>query len=145
MSSFDDACHLHPDPPTTPETAVSCERCGYPPGPHDDLYVVMVPDSGHAHATDPAQDGIRFAYACTPAHAHELIELGRCSWIDEQLWAEKVRRAAVLWPCGRLTVERFAQLAGLSPNQLSRALRWPAHHEPVNAHHIPGQRARSER
>ncbi|MBA0127469.1 hypothetical protein H0B56_18135 [Haloechinothrix sp. YIM 98757] len=116
--------HEHTRTEAGPDTS-RCECCGHQAKPAD-LYVRAVPDSSRAHPTDPTQDGVRIACACSPQHADELVEQGRQEWVDEQLWTAKARRAAERWSQSRLTISHFARLAGLTPEQLDRALRWQA-------------------
>lgn len=125
-----------PQQPSLSDTAASeaCELCGCVLGATN-RQTVEVPDSGYLHPEHPSRDGRRTALACSTEHAHELVMAGTRSWVNEQLWMAKIRRVSTLWKRSESTLDEFAALAGLTPYQLRRALRWrmgllaPTHQE----------------
>lgn len=90
----------------------------------DQVLEVVVADSGYLHATDPAKDGRRIARACSAEHADALSQAGRERWVDEQLWAAKLRRVSGAWNRTVFTLDEIAELAGLTSTQLRRAIAW---------------------
>lgn len=114
---------MNPPYRSTKPTATTCEYCGSTIDPATRIDAV-VPDSAYLHADDPRQDGRRLARACSPEHADELIAIGTSNWIDEQLWANKLRRVSGHWNRTETTLSGIADRAGLTPTQLMRAIRW---------------------
>ncbi|SNR82023.1 hypothetical protein SAMN06265360_12127 [Haloechinothrix alba] len=100
---------------------VTCEYCACPVAR---LHPVEVPDSGYLHPTEPELDGRRLTHACCPEHGEELVAHGLRNWLDEQLWTAKLQRVSERWRNEPMSVEQFAELAGLTPAQLRRALRY---------------------
>lgn len=100
-----------------------CEYCGSSIERGGGLYA-LVPDSSHLHPSDPSKDGKRISNACSGTHAQLLIDLGRQSWIDEQLWSVKLTRVSARWNRSDATISAIASLAGITPRQLHRALDW---------------------
>lgn len=100
-----------------------CEFCERKLDGHEAIEVVVA-DSGYLHPTDPAKDGRRIARACSPEHAEALSKAGREQWVDEQLWAAKLRRVSAAWNRTVFTFDEMAELAGLTATQLRRAIAW---------------------
>lgn len=104
-------------------TGRNCEHCGQPVDATTQVEVT-VPDSTYLHPDDPQQDGRRPAYACSPGHADDLVARGVSDWIDEQLWASKLRRVSGHWNRSETTLSGIAARAGLTHAQLTRAIDW---------------------
>lgn len=105
------------------KAASACEYCGRALKADERLSVV-VPDSGYLHPLDPVKDGRRKSLACSREHAQAMIEAGERAWVDEQLWAAKLRRVSATWNRSERTLDGMAELAGLTARQLRRALTW---------------------
>lgn len=103
--------------------AERCELCGRDLAPVD-RHAVTIPDSAFVHADDDSEDGRRPAVACSREHAVELVARGTRTWVNEELWLGKVLRVSSRWRRRETTLDQFAALAGLTPYQLRRALRW---------------------
>lgn len=98
-----------------------CEYCGRKLEADQGLDVVVA-DSGYQHPTDPDQDGRRAARVCSRQHAQALAEHFKQRWVDEELWATKLRRVIVYWGNAETTLDGIAKRAGLTMPQLLRAV-----------------------
>ncbi|MBA0124399.1 hypothetical protein H0B56_02455 [Haloechinothrix sp. YIM 98757] len=118
-----------------------CEWCGHT-ALEASLHQIVVADSSYVDPTDFTRDGRRRTHACCTEHASRLMDYGTRTWNDEQFWHAKLRRATRHCPQAvpTRTPEQLASQAGLTAEQLARALRWkdqlhgPHYHRPV--HHL---------
>src|SRR3954454_14839941 len=86
-----------------------CDACHTVIDDGSELYA-LVPDSSVTHPHDPAQDGTRVIAACSRPHLQTLRQ--RCvqrPFIDEELWAGKIRRFLHHHPGHTFTLEELAQ------------------------------------
>jgi len=119
-----------------------CDLCGAVVSDETELYA-LVPDSSAIHAHDPTFDGHRLVSACTTEHLRELTEqYRRRPFVDAELWAGKVLRAAEGGGGRRVDDAVLVELTGLTIEQIHAGIAW--HNERAHSyreHRDPGDGA----
>ncbi|WP_344526172.1 hypothetical protein [Streptomyces albiaxialis] len=91
--------------------------------------LAAVPDSSALHPRRRALDGLRLVRGCSPAHLDRLRAHYRVRpFVLEELWSGQIGRAQDSHPY-ELTPAQIANLTGLLPTQIARALHWRRHQD----------------
>jgi len=100
-----------------------CAHCGLrsPPG---SAQGALLPDATVIDPQDRGRDGRRYVTACGNEHLQVLIDRARRDWVAEQLWFGLLCRASTPAAMRGAPVSALGRRAGLSPEQLRRAVDW---------------------
>ena len=109
-------------PPTTTGTDLgrNCALCGSPGSTHG----ALLPDATVIDPDGKGRDGRRYVTACGTEHLQVLIDRARRDWVAEQLWFGQLCRASTPTAMRGVPVADLGPRAGLSPEQLRRAVDW---------------------
>jgi hypothetical protein len=116
--------------PTTDHT--TCGWCRRRIARHQEQFAVLW-DSSAIHPTEAGMDGRRLVAACGAEHVAMLRATAR-PWIDEELWAGRLARAERGRHGRPEPRHALARRAGITIEQMQRALAWRQVH-PGPGHH----------
>ena len=87
----------------------------------------MLWDSSAIHPTEAGMDGRRLVAACGAEHVATLRAAAR-PWVDEEFWAGRLARAELGRPGRPESPHVLARRAGITIEQMQRAVAWRQGH-----------------
>jgi hypothetical protein len=111
---------------------IACSWCGARITRHQEQYAVLW-DSSAIHPTEAGMDGRRLLAACGSEHVR-LLRASARPWVDEELWAGRLARAERGGHGRPTSTHALAHRAGISVEQMQRALAWRRAHSTPDHH-----------
>jgi hypothetical protein len=103
-----------------------CGWCGRRVTRHEEQYAVLW-DSSAIHPSEAGMDGRRLVAACGAEHVAAVRAAAR-PWVDEEFWAGRLARAECGRPGRPESRDVLAHRAGITVEQMQRALAWRQGH-----------------